>query len=474
MHAVIPPSFMSETPPPGSPSPRPDRRQPAARPGPVRPPERRKRAVGWGTSDVLRTAALIALFVLFLRLLWFANALFFVVFLGVLFGLAVSAAVDWLERFRVPRGAGAAITALGFVAVLTGFGILMAPTIRSQAREVRTKLPQAIEQFEGWLDDRRDGTFGFIVRGVAGERTPDTASGARSSGDSAAPSGAAGTAGSRPDTAREAGGAADPDAARSADDAVSDDEQPGISARERLGDQLGGVSSYLFRFLSSTLAVLSGIALVLFIAIYVGAAPDLYHRGLLHLFPHQVRPRTSEVLSATATMLRRWLITQLIGMATIGVVTTVVLLILDVDGAFALGFLAGILEFIPTIGPILSAVPAIAMGFLDSPEKALYVALAYLIIQFVESNLLMPLLMQEGVDIPPALSIVFQALMALLFGFLGLLVAVPLLAAAMVPVKMLYVEDVVGDDVTVPGEDDDDDDDEDSDGGIHDAGLARA
>jgi predicted PurR-regulated permease PerM len=172
-------------------------------------------------------------------------------------------------------------------------------------------------------------------------------------------------------------------------------------------------------------------------------------------------------------MLRRWLITQLIGMATIGVVTTIVLLALDVEGAFALGFLAGLLEFVPTIGPILSAVPALAMAFLDSPEKALYVALAYLAIQFVESNLLMPLLMHEGVDIPPALSIVFQALMALLFGFMGLLVAVPLLAAVMVPIKMLYVEDVVGDDVIVPGEEEDEDDDDETRGGDH-AGLARA
>lgn len=419
--------------------------------------ERRRRAVGWGTSDVLRAAALVTVFVLFLRLLWIANALFFAVFLGVLFGLAVTGAVDRLEGLRIPRGVGAALVVLAFLALLTGFGAVMAPVIRSQAREVRTKLPQAIEQFEGWLDERRNGTLGFLVRGLTGNR-PDTA------GATSQPSAA-----TQPAAAGDTAGAG----ARSDSEGVSPAEQPGISARERLGDQLGGVSSYLFRFLSSTLAVLTGIVLVVFIAVYVGAAPDLYHRGLLHLFPHQVRGRMSEVLSATATMLRRWLITQLIGMVTIGVVTTITLMVLGVDGAFALGFLAGLLEFIPTVGPLLSAVPAIAMGFLDSPEKALYVALAYLVIQFLESNLMMPLLMHEGVDIPPALSIVFQALMALLFGFLGLLVAVPLLAAVMVPIKMLYVEDVVGDDVIVPGDDEEEDDDDDTHGGGH-AGLARA
>lgn len=421
-------------------------------------PERRRRAVGWGTSDVLRAAALVAVFVLVLRLLWFAHALFFVVFLGVLFGLAVSAAVDRLERLRIPRGLGAALTVLGFLALLTGFGFLLAPTIRSQAREVERKLPQAIDQFEGWLNEQRGGALGLVVRGLTGGGA-DTAQRAQPA-DTAAGTPASGEA------PRASGG----------DTNVESSEQPGISARERLGEQLGGASAYLFRFLSSTLAVLSGVVLVVFVAIYVGAAPDLYHRGLLHLVPHQIRGRMSEVLSATATMLRRWLIVQLIGMTTIGVVTTVALTLLAVDGAFALGFLAGLLAFIPTVGPLLSAVPAVAMGFLDSPEKALYVALAYLIIQGLESNLLTPLLMQEGVDLPPVLSITFQALMALLFGFLGLFVAVPLLAAVMVPIKMLYVQDVVGDEVTLPGDEDDDDDDEDEDsgGGSHDPGLARA
>jgi predicted PurR-regulated permease PerM len=85
------------------------------------------------------------------------------------------------------------------------------------------------------------------------------------------------------------------------------------------------------------------------------------------------------------------------------------------------------------------------MGFLDSPEKALWVVIAYIGVHFMEGHLLIPLLMKGGIDLPPALTIFSQALMALLFGFLGLMCAVPLLAATMVGIKMLYVEDVVGD-----------------------------
>ena len=84
---------------------------------------------------------------------------------------------------------------------------------------------------------------------------------------------------------------------------------------------------------------------------------------------------------------------------------------------------------------------------------ALTVAVLYWAIQFMENNLLIPTLMRGGLDLPPALTLVAQALMTLVFGFLGLMVAVPLTAAVMVPIKMLYVEGVVGDPIEVRDED---------------------
>jgi predicted PurR-regulated permease PerM len=143
------------------------------------------------------------------------------------------------------------------------------------------------------------------------------------------------------------------------------------------------------------------------------------------------------VLTAIAVVLRKWLVTQLLAMLVIGGVTTVVLLLLDVKAAFALGFIAGLLEFIPTVGPILSAVPGILMGFVDAPEKAAIVALAYWGIQFLENNLLIPYLMRGEMDLPPALTLIAKTLMTLVFGFLGLMVAVPLTAAVLVPVRLI-------------------------------------
>jgi predicted PurR-regulated permease PerM len=381
--------------------------------------------MGWRTKDVLRTAALVIAMYVGVRMIWFASPLFLTAFLGILFGLAVSSGVDHLARWRIPRGLGAALIVITFLGLLVGFGAWVAPTIRAQSVELRRRLPEAIDRLESWANRHNGGLIGSLLT---------------TSNEPA-----------KRDTVHAIGGAAS-SAPRAAAPRSEADTASATPLRDRISRQMAGATRYLFPFLSSTLAVLGGLLIILFLAIYIGADPDLYHRGLMLLFPRRGRHRAGEVFSAMATVLRRWLVTQLVAMVAIGSVTTVVLLILDVKAAFALGILAGLLEFIPTVGPILSAVPAVAMGFLDSPEKALYVAIAFWAIQFAENHLLIPLLMKGGVDVPPVLTILSQALMAMVFGFLGLMCAVPILAAVMVAVKMLYVEDVVGERVPVTNE----------------------
>jgi predicted PurR-regulated permease PerM len=379
---------------------------------------------GWRTRDILRAAALVAGVYVSLHLLWAGRSVFLLGFFGVLLGITLSAGVDRLERFRVPRGVGAVLIVRLGLGALTGIGVLTAPQISDQLKELRQQLPQAIERVQGWIQRRTGGVAELIQAGSDSSHTlPDTA----------------GEAGSQD----EGGQASGKTAAKA----------PAVDLRQGLNQQLARVGGQFFSVFSSTVAVLGGLLVLLFVAIFVAVDPGLYHRGLMHLFPHPARRKAGEVLSATASLLRRWLVMQMIAMLVIGSVTTVVLLLLDVKAAIALGIIAGLLEFIPYLGPILSAVPAIGMGLLDGPDKALYVLLAYTAIQQLEGVVLQPLLMKEGLELPPVITILGQALLALVFGFLGLLLAVPLLATVMVPVKMLYVRDVVGDDVSLPGED---------------------
>jgi predicted PurR-regulated permease PerM len=358
---------------------------------------------GWPNRDILRAAGIVAAVYVALKLLWVGRSVFLVGFFGVLLGIVLSAGVDRLERLRIPRGIGAVLIVLLFLGALTGVGVLAAPQISEQMGEVKQQLPQAIDQVERWMQTRSGGVAEIIKTAA--------------------------------DTSRQQGGQVD--------------------LRKSLNQQLAGAAQHFFSFFSSTAAVLGGLMIMLFVAIFVAVDPGLYHRGLMHLFPHPARQRAGEVLSATATTLRRWLQMQMIAMLVIGVVTTVVLLLLGIKAAIALGIIAAILEFIPYVGPILSAVPAVAMGLLDGPEKAIYVVIAYTAIQQLEGVVLQPLLMKEGLELPPVMTILGQAFLSLVFGFLGLLLAVPLMASVMVPVKLLYVRDVVGDEVSVPGEDGD-------------------
>jgi predicted PurR-regulated permease PerM len=351
------------------------------------------------SRDVLRVALLVAGVYLALQLLWVARSVFFVGFLGVLFGITLSGGVTWLNRRGVPRGVGALLLVGAFFALLVGLGALTAPRITEQWHELQQQLPAALGRVEGWLRDQQGGVTELLQEPDAGAKG-----------------------------------------------------QPPADIRRTLAQQVDNLGSNFFAVFTSTLSVLGGILVITFVAVFIAVDPRTYRRGIMHLVPHRARAKASEVMDAMGVTLRRWLVAQLIGMLVIGGITTVALLLLGVRAAVALGIIAGILEFVPYLGPILSAVPAIAMGFLDGPEKALWVAAAYVAIQQIEGNLLMPLLMQEGLDLPPALTILAQAVMALVFGFIGLLIAVPLLGTIMVPVKLLYVQDVVGDEVALPGD----------------------
>jgi predicted PurR-regulated permease PerM len=379
---------------------------------------------GWRTGDFARAAITVLVVWFGLQLLWSVRSFAILVFLATLFGIAVARGVDHLERYRIRRGIASALIVLGTLGAIGGVLALSAPTLLEQGRELQREFPAAVAKVQTWIDTRKGGLVGSLISSAAGT----TAAGTTAAADSIRPGGVVAPA------AAPSAATAAPVRADSTTAAVV---SPAEAIKRRLSEWLGTASKYLFSFVSNTLAAFASFVLLIFLAMYIGAEPDVYRGWLLSVVPAASRANTRIVFDGISAVLRKWLVTQLVAMVVIGTVSFVVLLLLDVKAAFALGFIAGLLEFIPTVGPVLSAVPAVLMGFVDSPEKALAVAVAYWGIQFLENNLLIPFLMRGEMDLPPAITLIAQTLMTLVFGFLGLMVAVPLTAAVLVPLRMM-------------------------------------
>ena len=185
---------------------------------------------------------------------------------------------------------------------------------------------------------------------------------------------------------------------------------------------------------------LADVFLVLFLALYFAADPKSYRRGFLRLVPSGARERVGDALDASGAALRKWLVGQLGAMLAVGVFTFIGLWAIGVPLALPLAILSALLDFVPVIGPFVAAIPGLLIAFSHSPQMALYAALVYLAVQFVEGNIIMPLAQKWAVSVPPALSLLGIVGFGLVFGLAGVLFAMPLLVVTLVMVQKLYVE----------------------------------
>jgi predicted PurR-regulated permease PerM len=221
-------------------------------------------------------------------------------------------------------------------------------------------------------------------------------------------------------------------------DQIPEDPQKWLQEKSGLLKQSLGV-------FSATFGVMADLYIIFFISMFMMAQPGPYQKGLVSLVPPSNRGRAQEVLDKLGTTLQRWIAGKLFSMLVVAVLTSLGLWILGVPLALALGFIAGLLAFVPNFGPLAALIPAILVGLMQGPNTALYVALLYIGIQAVESNLITPLVQKQMVYLPPAIILIAQVLLGILVGGLGLILATPIIAIAMVLINMLYVEDVLGD-----------------------------
>jgi predicted PurR-regulated permease PerM len=324
----------------------------------------------------------IAFLGLILFLLWLAGDVLLLLFAGVLVAIFIDGIATWIRRrTRAGRGVSIAIALLGLVLVFGVVGVYSAPDIAEQVGQLGQELPRAVDTVRQQLD-KHSWTKVLL------DQLP---------------------------SAKEL-------------------RSPGIGLVRRATGAL-----------SSTAIALARMVVIAAIGVFLTIQPGLYRRGFLRLIPVRKRERAAEVLDAVTSNLRGWLVGKVLSAIAIGVATWTGLQLLGIPLALILSVLAGVFSFIPNVGPVLAVVPAMLLGLLQSPSLALYVFLLYLGIQIVETYLLTPWLAHRTADLPPALTLVTQILLGVLFGGMGVIMAAPVTAAGIVLMRMVYVEDVLGD-----------------------------
>ena len=369
---------------------------PETPPNDFQPPHitpRDKAPPGWAFArKTLTFLGITTLFALILIVLWQGAEIVLLVFAGLLLAIFLRSLSGFIKRYMpLSENLSLTVVLLAIVALIALGVWLLSDSMRQQFDELSEQLPVAFEQMRGQISKYPLGRR--IV-----EQMPEP--------------------------------------------------------QQFIGRQSTNVFGRITGLFSTAFDVLANIIIVLMTAVYFAFSPKLYNEGIVKLVPQNREKRALEILATMEKTLRGFLLGISGSMTINGVLTFLGLWFLGVPFAIPLGIIAGLMSFIPNIGPLIASAPAILIALSQSPAQALYVVILYLAVQNLDGFLISPLIQQRAVSVPPVLVIASQLLLAVLFGFLGLLLAVPIVAVVFVAVKMIYVEDILGKRVEVKGEQD--------------------
>jgi predicted PurR-regulated permease PerM len=321
--------------------------------------------------------------------IWYSLHVVLLIFAGILMAILLRGLSDAISSVTGLRhGWSLAIVLVVTAAIFTGVGYLAAPSLAGQVSELSQRLPAAVKSLRNSIADTRVGALLLHVSPTLND----------------------------------------------------------------IMSLKGGLLTNATGILTTTFGTIVTVVVVLFTGVFLAAEPALYVRGLVHLVPRSRRDRFAEVVGAVGYTLKWWLIGQAIDMVVIGVATGIGVWLLGVPLALLIGFLAGAANFIPNFGPLVSLIPACLLAMTIDPHKVLYVVILYIVLQSLEGYVLQPTIQRRAVQLPAAITIMAQVLLGILAGPLGLMLATPLAAMTLVAIKMLYVEDLLGDRIPTPAQ----------------------
>ncbi|MGC9271874.1 AI-2E family transporter [Acidiphilium sp.] len=215
------------------------------------------------------------------------------------------------------------------------------------------------------------------------------------------------------------------------------------TAANALPDNLFGPSTT--SIVMSTLGGMGSLLLISVTGLYLAATPKIYEDGAVRLIPIRHRDRAREIMAEITSVLRWWMLGQMIDMIVVAILASTGLYLLGLPMAFALGGLAGLMTFVPYIGAFVAAVPALVVAGTLGVPAVLWVVVIYLACHAVEGYVVSPLITRKTVYLPPALTVFSMAILGTIYGVFGIVIATPITAAGLVLVREIYVADMLHD-----------------------------
>ena len=304
-------------------------------------------------------------------------------FLGILLAEAIRPIANKLRAWKIPRGVAVLIVYLLLALVVTGIGLIVIPPLVAQISDVAEEAPDLYKRFSDAFLNVVPPLYQYSVDMGFDEQV------------------------------REVGAS------------LTNTLTQFVGALAQVPIQIAG---FLFGFVS-----------VLVIGYFWMSATEVFNRSVVALLPPRRAAAARGLASELSQRAGGWVRGQVILMVFIGVVTFVGLVLLRVPYAVALATWASLMEIVPIIGPFLGAIPAILVAFTVSPLLALAVAILYLVVQQLEGNILVPKVMERAVGLHPLL-VMFSVLAGgVLYGVLGIVIAVPLVAALQVLFMRIFL-----------------------------------
>lgn len=353
------------------------------------PPRSLAGSIAWGGCGIVAFTALLAI-------AWYSSATLLLLFSGILFGVFLTALSNELSRI-LPLGQ---VTRLVLVCLfLTGLFstviYLGGATIAQQAQALSATLRSQVDRVKGFAERHGVDTSMLNFNNVSA-----------GNGDS---EGSGKTTG-----------------------------LPNLPSASTIASGTSAIVAQTWKIVVALFDVFGNIFVIVLLGLLLAAQPQLYRNGTLAFVPRRYKHKAASLLDDTGETLRRWLLGQLMTMGALFIITSIGLSLLGIPGALVLGFLVGLLSFIPNVGAVIAGA-LIVLASLGSGLAAVAGAFGiYLLVQFLEGNILTPLIQRQAIEIPPATLFGAQIFLGFLFGLWGLALALPMIAVIKVTLRHVY------------------------------------